>query len=292
MRCEVLDDGSDESLKFQRDDRREVVSGSSGAQRGYPGPANRGSPSENAKSRITIRSSSRNGFFGWAGTASSGIVLAASDESAAVALALPESSPWGRNDEAPKAERGRGLDDVREGWDEVLCRLPPLEDDVEEARSRDAEEGEGNPVASSCGEYTWEDGREGAGEGGAGRLDWRLEFERGLIGIGCTKGVPEDDAVIGVPSAAVAENVGAAKLEELMCGGSLETGEGAVTEVVMVGARISSGPWCISGRQTSKGRPSKGVRAVLTFPRCSLFRRERVLRCLWRYTHGCTCFRY
>ena len=149
----MLEDGSGESLNPQREDRRDTVSGSSGAHRASPGPANRGSLCGNAKSRIMIRSSWESGLGGCA-IASSGIVVAARDESPAAVPFLAESSSCGKNDEAPRAERGRGFDDVFEGWEELLTRLPPLEDEVEDARSRDCEEGDGSPAPRSCGEYT------------------------------------------------------------------------------------------------------------------------------------------
>lgn len=92
------------------------------------------------------------------------------DSTPVVGVLAPDvSASWGKNDEAPSADLGRGLEDGLDGSEDLLTLLPPREDEVEPARSR---AGEGCPVdARSCGERICEPGREGAGEGGAGRVE-------------------------------------------------------------------------------------------------------------------------
>lgn len=43
-------------------------------------------------------------------------------------------------------------------------------------------------------------------------MECSVEFDRGLVGMGWIKGGPEVDVVMGVPSAAVADSVGAERL--------------------------------------------------------------------------------
>ena len=152
---------------------------------------------------------------GWTGSVatarSSGIVDWASEVSGGVEVSgVSPSVPPGKNDDAPRAERGRGFAPARLGPEELLTRRPPLEDEVDPARSRPGD-GEGKFAASNCGERTCEPGREGAGDGGAGRSARSCEFERGFVGTGWARIVSAAEAVMGVPSGPIR---GAASVDE------------------------------------------------------------------------------
>ncbi len=84
----------------------------------------------------------------------------------------------GTSGEAPKVLRGRGLEEVRLFVPDIL-RL--RDDEVDPALSREF----------AGGERIREVGRDGAGEGGAGRVDCSWELERGLVGIGWYRGGSE-----------------------------------------------------------------------------------------------------
>ena len=76
----------------------------------------------------------------------SGMGIVASEASVVNGVELsPSLGPDGpaRNDDEPRADLGRGLEDARLGCDELLIRLPPRDDDVDPARSRDEDEVEG-----------------------------------------------------------------------------------------------------------------------------------------------------
>jgi len=84
----------------------------------------------------------------------------------------------GTTEDVPSVDLGRGLDEARLT---VPDTRRPLRDEVDPARSLVKLELDGARLGFGM---ICELGRDGAGEGGAGREEWSWELERGLVGMG------------------------------------------------------------------------------------------------------------